>query len=294
MVLATACVVILAAPHYFWRRWKRQASIAYCWMVLVWISLLPGAQSIVVPAEGVIAVLICMHWVFRRGMASRSWSCNVPRGYCPKVTRTLMGVHCALTGILGGSLAVECLWTGSIGGSIGVLHAIGYSVALVTAVVTVYLVCSLVGVGMAWGGPRPGRAPVGARGAFVRLETKLGQMSSLWTGLTLRAWIKVVARAARLDRRVVMRPAFVVKFALIACIALLNTVLAASQRIGVALILKSRSGGLLKRSNLQRRPVFIVGHWRSGTSYLHEVMARHPGLSAPTTLNVSCRTYVWG
>ena len=30
-------------------------------------------------------------------------------------------------------------------------------------------------------------------------------------------------------------------------------------------------------------PVFIIGHWRSGTTFLHELLTRDPTLTAPTT-----------
>src|SRR5262245_11016638 len=30
-------------------------------------------------------------------------------------------------------------------------------------------------------------------------------------------------------------------------------------------------------------PVFIIGHWRSGTTFLHELLTRDPGLTAPST-----------
>ena len=30
-------------------------------------------------------------------------------------------------------------------------------------------------------------------------------------------------------------------------------------------------------------PVFIIGHWRSGTTFLHELLTRDPALTAPST-----------
>jgi len=35
-------------------------------------------------------------------------------------------------------------------------------------------------------------------------------------------------------------------------------------------------------------PIFIVGHWRSGTTFLHELLARDPRLTAPTTFECFC------
>jgi hypothetical protein len=35
-------------------------------------------------------------------------------------------------------------------------------------------------------------------------------------------------------------------------------------------------------------PIFIIGHWRSGTTFLHELLTQDPGLSAPSTYECFC------
>jgi len=35
-------------------------------------------------------------------------------------------------------------------------------------------------------------------------------------------------------------------------------------------------------------PVFIIGHWRSGTTFLHELLTRDPALTAPSTYECFC------
>ena len=35
-------------------------------------------------------------------------------------------------------------------------------------------------------------------------------------------------------------------------------------------------------------PIFIIGHWRSGTTFLHELLTRDPALTAPTTYECIC------
>jgi omega-hydroxy-beta-dihydromenaquinone-9 sulfotransferase len=35
-------------------------------------------------------------------------------------------------------------------------------------------------------------------------------------------------------------------------------------------------------------PVFIIGHWRSGTTFLHELLTRDPNLTAPSTYECFC------
>src|SRR5262245_1259036 len=35
-------------------------------------------------------------------------------------------------------------------------------------------------------------------------------------------------------------------------------------------------------------PIFIIGHWRSGTTFLHELLARDPAFAAPSTYECIC------
>ena len=51
----------------------------------------------------------------------------------------------------------------------------------------------------------------------------------------------------------------------------------AVERIGVA--------RRVKRVSFDPPPVFIVGHWRSGTTYLHNLMSRDPNFCFPTVLD---------
>ncbi|WP_164103448.1 sulfotransferase family protein [Candidatus Laterigemmans baculatus] len=44
-----------------------------------------------------------------------------------------------------------------------------------------------------------------------------------------------------------------------------------------------RHGAKLEQTELAAPPIFIVGHWRSGTTLLHELMMLDPRLSYPTT-----------
>lgn len=55
----------------------------------------------------------------------------------------------------------------------------------------------------------------------------------------------------------------------------INTVLAGIQRLVM--------GRKLATAELHAPPVFIVGHWRSGTTLLHELMVRDERLSSPST-----------
>ena len=42
-------------------------------------------------------------------------------------------------------------------------------------------------------------------------------------------------------------------------------------------------GARIKSTEIEQPPVFIIGHWRSGTTHLHELMVRDAGFGYPTT-----------
>lgn len=48
-----------------------------------------------------------------------------------------------------------------------------------------------------------------------------------------------------------------------------------------------RYGQKLKKTDPPRDPVFIVGHWRTGSTFLHQLMALDPAFQAPTLFQVA-------
>lgn len=50
---------------------------------------------------------------------------------------------------------------------------------------------------------------------------------------------------------------------------------------------KIRYGKVLKNHPLPVDPVFIIGHWRTGSTFLHQLMSRDPNLAAPTLFQVA-------
>jgi len=48
-----------------------------------------------------------------------------------------------------------------------------------------------------------------------------------------------------------------------------------------------RYGELLKQIPQPTNPIFIIGHWRTGSTFLHQLMSRDPGLAAPTLFQVA-------
>lgn len=92
----------------------------------------------------------------------------------------------------------------------------------------------------------------------------------IWCGMHLIAWLRLLSknRFAISWRRT---PAV----AIVTCLALLNTILWLIQEM---LFAKA-----IAKTHIQDDPIFILGHWRSGTTLLHELMSRDPNLAAPTT-----------
>ena len=72
-----------------------------------------------------------------------------------------------------------------------------------------------------------------------------------------------------------IRPVRLSMVASITVSTLFNTLLAGAQRL--------IHGRRIARAELQGPPVFIIGHWRSGTTLLHELMVRDERLSSPST-----------
>ncbi|HZN34634.1 MAG TPA: sulfotransferase [Pirellulaceae bacterium] len=57
----------------------------------------------------------------------------------------------------------------------------------------------------------------------------------------------------------------------------------ASGNSAAGLVQKVIFGGRAARTELTADPVFVIGHWRTGTTLLHELLALDPRLRAPTT-----------
>lgn len=62
---------------------------------------------------------------------------------------------------------------------------------------------------------------------------------------------------------------------MIGLISPFNAMMGVAQRV--------RYGGLIEKTRIEEPPVFIIGHWRSGTTYLHELMHLDSRFVSPTT-----------
>lgn len=92
----------------------------------------------------------------------------------------------------------------------------------------------------------------------------------VWTGMTVSALFGLLAR-----HRFLVSPVRWSMILILTPVSLFNS--------SLALLQKLVYGRRIKRSEIQHDPVFIVGHWRSGTTLLHELMVRDPRHAFPDT-----------
>ena len=114
---------------------------------------------------------------------------------------------------------------------------------------------------------RPGTRLTGAKDRPWELR--------LWSGMTFGVWIRLLLR-----NRFAIAPSRWAMCLLICVFTLVNSFFCALQCLLV--------GRKISRTELVEDPVFIVGHWRSGTTLLHEYLARDPQNTCPDTFACFC------
>jgi hypothetical protein len=92
----------------------------------------------------------------------------------------------------------------------------------------------------------------------------------LWLGCDVAAWARLLARHRFAVHRSRWRVAATVTAASVA-----NTILGLAQQ--------AVYGYRVRRTPVRLAPVFVLGHWRTGTTLLHELLARDPRHATPTT-----------
>ena len=91
-----------------------------------------------------------------------------------------------------------------------------------------------------------------------------------WHGMRLGHWLRLVAR-----NRFRIHPARLPRAVFITFAAAVNSAMAFLQRLFY--------GHRIAKTEIKQAPVFIIGHWRTGTTYLHELMVRDDRFAFPTT-----------
>lgn len=81
------------------------------------------------------------------------------------------------------------------------------------------------------------------------------------TGITFGTWLKLLA-----ENRFYVSPFYWHRAIIVTLASIANS--------GFAIIEKLRFGKVIKQAKLPEAPVFVLGHWRSGTTFLHELLAQ--------------------
>ncbi len=86
---------------------------------------------------------------------------------------------------------------------------------------------------------------------------------------SFRSWLGVLRRGGAVDREFLPRCLFVCA----------STLFTGSLRLGERL----RYGRAIRRTEIHPSPIFIIGHWRSGTTFLHHLLCRDKRFGYLTT-----------
>jgi hypothetical protein len=81
-------------------------------------------------------------------------------------------------------------------------------------------------------------------------------------GISLRSWIQLLEKNGGVDREYFTKAIFIT----------LTSIFTTPARILFAIKYRSK----INKTNISHPPVFIIGHWRSGTTYLHEILSQDP------------------
>lgn len=92
----------------------------------------------------------------------------------------------------------------------------------------------------------------------------------MWHGMTMRAWFSMLAR-----QKFSMSPSRWVMAGIISGIAPINSSFASMQKLFW--------GRKIREAKIDPDPIFIVGHWRSGTTLLHELLVLDQQFTFPNT-----------
>lgn len=92
----------------------------------------------------------------------------------------------------------------------------------------------------------------------------------MWVGMRFNTWLKLIVR-----NRCRVSPRYWIKLVLITFASLVNTVCWALETIVYA--------RAVKRTQIDPRPLIILGHWRTGTTWLHELLSCDDQFTSPST-----------
>ena len=100
----------------------------------------------------------------------------------------------------------------------------------------------------------------------------------MWDGMTVSHWYKQAAKG-HFNAAVSGIP----MFAIISGLSLLNS--------GFSVLQSLFYGKKIRDVTIDKQPIFVIGHWRSGTTLLHEYMMRDPQFTCSDTYSCFCPTH---
>ena len=104
----------------------------------------------------------------------------------------------------------------------------------------------------------------------ARVNTYRAWHARTWHGMTTPTWLRLLA-----ENKFAVAPHRWGLATTVTGVSLVNTLLASVQEVA----LNSR----IRRTELAGDPIFIVGHWRSGTTYLHQLLVLDDRFAYPST-----------
>ncbi|MDR1957454.1 MAG: sulfotransferase [Planctomycetaceae bacterium] len=100
----------------------------------------------------------------------------------------------------------------------------------------------------------------------------------MWDGMTMRHWFR---QAAKGHFRVAVSG--VPMFGIISALSVFNS--------GLSVLQSLFYGKKIRETRLEHPPIFIIGHWRSGTTLLHEYIMRNSRFTCADTYSCFCPTH---
>ncbi len=121
----------------------------------------------------------------------------------------------------------------------------------------------------------PGRcrvksAPASGVNAAHALAKQPGWMPHIWNGCDVITWFALLRR-----NRFAVHPRHWYIAAVVSVLAIVNTLLGLAER--------AIFGHAFAKAAITKPPIFLIGHWRSGTTLLHELMICDDQFGFPTT-----------
>ena len=120
------------------------------------------------------------------------------------------------------------------------------------------------------GSPKGVETPRESKGATLGGYKDRPWLLRFWEGITFYPWLRLLVR-----HRFRVSPSRIAMAAFLLAVGVFNWLLAVIQ-----LVLWGRK---ITRTKIDRHPIFVLGHWRAGTTWLHELMVLDPRHTFPTT-----------